>query len=78
MIKLRLCRYPNVGFGKRNNQWYLLNQYGTKYYIMDEYDKELKEMYACVTIENETYTAKTLQRLVEYLNTENNFHITKW
>ena len=42
--KFMLCQYPGNGFGEKNNQFYLLDVFGNKYDIANEYDKVLKEM----------------------------------
>ena len=41
--KLRLCRYPDNGFGEKNNKFYLLDVFGNVFNIKEEYSHNMVE-----------------------------------
>jgi len=79
--KFMLCQYPDNGFGSKNNQYYLLDQWGNKYDITDEYDKELEEMNRVVHLGEgpfNTYCASTTDELIKTLEEKFDTKIERW
>jgi len=79
--KFMLCQYPDNGFGSKNNQYYLLDQWGNKYDITDEYDKELEEMNRVVHLGDgpfNTYCASNTDELIKTLEEKFDTKIERW
>jgi len=79
--KFMLCQYPGNGFGSKNNQFYLMNQFGTKFDIVDEYDKVLKEMNKAVRLGDgpyDVYCAATIDELVKAVEERYDTKIVRW
>ena len=76
-----LCRYPENGFGSKNGTFYLLDVFGNKYEIKDEYDKTLDEMNKVVTINDSvygTYCESSMDKLIERIELETDSKIERW
>lgn len=76
-----LCRYPDNGFGSKNGMFYLLDVFGNKYEIRDEYDKTLDEMNKVVTINDSVYgfyCESSMDRLIERIELETDSKIERW
>ena len=76
--KFMLCKYPAQGFGEKSGKFYLLDVFGNRYDITDEYDKTMRQMNKCVTINDEMFCENTLQELVEILQVRYNTDIENW
>ena len=79
--KFMLCQYPGNGFGSKNNQFYLLDQWGNKFDIVDEYDKELEEMNRVVHLGDgpfNTYCANSTDELIKTLEERFDIKIDRW
>lgn len=76
--KFMLCRYPNNGFGSKSGTFYLLDAFGYKYGIMDEYDKVLGEMNKVVSVNGKTYCGNTIDKLIESIEIETDSKIERW
>lgn len=76
--KFMLCQYPKEGFGGRNGQFYLLDAFGNKYDIEDEYDKILCEMNKAVIINGSYFYENTIDKLIEAIELELDTKIERW
>lgn len=76
--KYMLCRYPDKGFGAKSGTFYLLDAFGYKYGIMDEYDKALGEMDKVVSVNGRSYYGKTVDELVESIEADTDSKIVRW
>lgn len=76
--KFMLCRYPNNGFGSKNGMFYLLDVFGNKYDIVDDYDNTLDEMNKLVIINDYPYCESTIDELIETLEMRFDTKIEKW
>jgi hypothetical protein len=79
--KFMLCQYPDNGFGPKNGQLYLLDVFGNKYDIINEYDKTLDEMNKVVTISDEvhgTFCASSIKELIAQIELYTDTKIEKW
>ena len=79
--KFMLCQYPSQGFGGKCGKFYLLNQFGTRFDIEDEYDKQLDEMNKVVRIDdsmNGTFCASTIDELVKVIEETLDTKIERW
>lgn len=79
--KFMLCQYPGNGFGKKNNQFYLLDVFGNRYDIVDEYDKTLEEMNKVVRLgngANDVYCESTLDELISAIEQCYDTKIVRW
>lgn len=75
--KLMLCQYPNNGFGGKNNQFYLLDQFGHRFDFKNEYDKDLDERFWSMEINGQTFTGNSPLDIVETMKI-NEYKIRKW
>lgn len=76
-----LCRYPNNGFGEKNGMFYLLDVFGHKYDIENEYDKTLDEMNKVVRLGEgvyDVYCENTLDELISAIELRYDTKIEKW
>lgn len=74
----KLCRYPKNGWGSKNNQFYLLDQLGTRYDFVNEYDRVLDEMFWVIELPGlGQFNGKTVDEIVETLKA-NCVKVTKW
>ena len=76
-----LCQYPGNGFGEKNNQFYLLDVFGNKYDIVNEYDKVLKEMNKVVRLGDgayDVYCAATIDELIKAVEERYDTKIERW
>ena len=76
-----LCQYPGNGFGEKNNQYYLLDVFGNKYDITDEYDKTLDEMNKVVRLGDgvyDVYCESTLDELIGAIEQRYDTKIERW
>ena len=76
-----LCQYPGNGFGEKNNQFYLLDVFGNKYDIVNEYDKALKDMNKVVRLGDgayDVYCAATIDELIKAVEERYNTKIERW
>ena len=76
-----LCQYPGNGFGEKNNQFYLLDVFGNKYDIVNEYDKTLGEMNKVVRLGNgvyDVYCESTLDELISTIEQRYDTKIERW
>ena len=73
-----LCQYPAQGFGGKSAQWYLLDVFGNKYDITDEYDKVLKEMSKVVKIDKYEFSGVTTDELITMIESEFDTKIERW
>lgn len=76
--KFMLCQYPEQGFGGKSGQWYLLDVFGNKYDITDEYDNVLKEMNKVVKIDKYEFTGVTTDELIKAIEVEFDTKIERW
>lgn len=76
--KFMLCRYPDNGFGAKSGTFYLLDVFGNRYDIEDEYDKVLDEMNKVVTVGRNTYCENTLDKLIEAIEFDTESKIERW
>lgn len=79
--KYMLCRYPDNGFGSKSGSFYLLDVFGHRYDIEDEYDKTLDEMNKVVTLNDSvggTYCESTIDKLIERIETDTDSKIERW
>lgn len=76
--KFMLCQYPDNGFGEKNGSFYLLDVFGNRYDIVNEYDKVLDEMNKLVVINEHPYCESTISRLIETLEERFDTKIEKW
>ena len=76
--KFMLCRYPINGFGTKNGMFYLLDVFGNKYDICNDYDKELDEMNKLVVINDNWYCERTIDELIKTLEMRFDTKIEKW
>lgn len=76
--KFMLCQYPAQGFGGKSGQWYLLDVFGNKYDITDEYDKVLKEMSKVVKIDKYVFSGVTTDELITMIESEFDTKIERW
>lgn len=79
--KFMLCQYHGNGFGEKNNQFYLLDVFGNKYDIVNEYDKVLKEMNKVVRLGDgpyDVYCESTLDELVSAVEERYDTKIVRW
>lgn len=75
---LKLCTYPQEGFGGKCGQKYLLDQFGNKYHFQTEYDKELDERFWTIEIDNVQEHGDSPQDIVEKLRDLYEFDIKEW
>ena len=76
-----LCQYPGNGFGEKNNQFYLLDVFGNKYDIVNEYDKALKDMNKVVRLGDgayDVYCAATIDELIKAVEERYDTKIERW
>ena len=76
-----LCQYPGNGFGEKNNQFYLLDVFGNKYDIVNEYDKALKDMNKVVRLGDgayDVYCAATIDELIKAVEERYDTKIVRW
>lgn len=78
-----LCRYPENGFGSKNGTFYLLDVWGNRYEIQNEYDKVLKEMNKVVCLTDNihnlgTFCESTLDKLIEAIEVYTDSKIERW
>lgn len=73
-----LCQYPAQGFGGKSGQWYLLDVFGNKYDIGDEYDKVLGEMNKVVRLGNDVYCEGSLEKLISTIEADKDTKIERW
>lgn len=76
--KFMLCRYPKSGFGEKNNAYYLLDVFGNKYDIKNEYDKHLDETDKVVRLPDAIFGRNTLKELISAIEEYYNTKIVKW
>jgi len=79
--KYMLCQYPAQGFGSKSGQWYLLDVFGNKYDITDEYDKVLEEMNKVVRLGDgvyDVYCESTMDALINTIEAEFDTKIERW
>jgi hypothetical protein len=79
--KFMLCKYPAQGFGSKSNQYYLMNQLGTKFDIVDEYDKVLDEMNKVVRLGDgvyDVYCESSIEKLIEAIEERYDTKIERW
>ena len=79
--KFMLCQYPGNGFGEKNNQYYLLDVFGSKYDIVNEYDKVLKEMNKVVRLGDgvyDVYCESSLDELISAIEQRYDTKIERW
>ena len=73
-----LCSYPDEGFGSKSGTFYLLDEFGYKYGIMNEYDKVLGEMNKVVHVSSKTYSGSTIAKLIESIEEDTDSRIVRW
>lgn len=74
----KLCKYPGNGLGSKNNQFYLLDQLGTRYDFKNEYDRVLDEMFWVIELPGlGQFNGKTVDEIVDTLKVYD-VKITKW
>jgi hypothetical protein len=76
-----LCQYPGNGFGEKNNQYYLLDVFGNKYDIMNEYDKTLDETNKVVCLGDgvyDVYCGSSLDELISAIEERYDTKIERW
>lgn len=73
-----LCQYPEQGFGGKSGKFYLLDMFGNKYDITDEYDKVLEEMNKVVKVYKYEYSAITIDELINTIEVEFDTKIKRW
>lgn len=76
--KFMLCQYPSEGFGSKSGSFYLLDAFGYKYGILDEYDTLTKEMKKSVSIKGMTFHGKTIEEVVEAVELCLDTKIERW
>ncbi len=79
--KFMLCRYPDNGFGSKNRMFYLLDVFGNRYDIENEYDKILHEMNMVVRINDSVYGVyceSSLDKLIERIEIDTESKIVRW
>ena len=79
--KFMLCRYPDNGFGSKSGSFYLLDVFGNKYDIENEYDKALGEMNKVVRLNDSVYGVyceSTLDKLIERIEIDTDSKIERW
>lgn len=79
--KFMLCRYPKNGFGKKNGMYYLLDVWGNKFDIENEYDKTVDERLYVVRINDSAYgvySEISIDKLIERIENDTESKIVKW
>ena len=76
--KFMLCQYPAQGFGGKSGNFYLLDMFGNKYDIVDEFDDCLKEMNKMVKIDKYEFTAVNTNALIKTIEVEFDTKIERW
>ena len=79
--KFMLCQYPAQGFGGKSGQYYLMDQFGNKFEIKDEYDKTLAEMNKVVRLGDyvgDTYCESTIDELISTIEVDRDTKIERW
>ena len=79
--KYILCQYPSNGFGSKSNQFYLMNQYGSRFDIVDDYDKTLGEMNKSVCLGdlgNIEFTEPSMSELIATVEEYTDTKIERW
>ena len=78
-----LCQYPTQGFGGKSGMFYLLDVWGNRYDIKDEYDKVLGETNKVVCLTDNihnfgTFCESTMEKLIERIELETDSKIERW
>jgi hypothetical protein len=76
-----LCQYPDNGFGGKSNQFYLLDVFGNKYDINNEYDKTLDETNKVVRLGDgvyDVYCGSSLYELIGIIEERYDTKIVRW
>lgn len=76
-----LCQYPKYGFGSKSGELYLLDVFGNRYDIGNEYDKTLAEMNKVVRLNDSVYGVyceSTLEKLIERIELDTDSKIERW
>lgn len=79
--KFMLCRYPKNGFGSKSGSFYLLDVFGNRYDIMEEYDKTLNETNKVVSISDSVYgmyCENSIEKLIERIENDTDSKIERW
>ena len=74
---LKVCVYPNNGFGEKNGMKYLLDQFGNRFDFSSEYDKALDERYWYLQANCKYYTGETPAEVIEKMR-EDGYIIKEW
>ena len=74
----KLCKYPSNGFGSKNNQFYLINQFGHIFEFISEYDRELDERFWSIEIPGYgQFNGATVREIVDTMILHD-IKITRW
>ena len=74
----KICRYPNNGFGSKNSQFYLMDQLGTHYDFINEYDHILDERFWTIELPAiGQFNGETIDEIIEILKVHD-VKVTKW
>lgn len=74
----KLCRYPDNGFGEKNNQFYLMNQLGQRFDFTNEYDDILDERFWRIELPGlGDFNGNTIEEIVETMKV-NCIKVDKW
>ena len=76
--RFMLCQYPAQGFGGKSGKFYLLDVFGNKYDITDEYDILIEEMYKMVKIGKNIFHAVTIDALIKSIELDCDTKIERW
>lgn len=74
----KLCKYPSNGYGSKNNQFYLINQFGHIFEFTSEYDRELDEKFWSIEIPGYgQFNGATVREIVDTMKLYD-IKITRW
>lgn len=79
--KFMLCQYPAQGFGGKSGQYYLMDQFGNKFEIENEYDKTLAEINKVVRLGDgvyDVYCGSSLDELISVIEQHYDTKIERW
>lgn len=76
--RFMLCQYPEHGFGAKSGEFYLLNAFGSKFHIVNEYDNVLKEMNKKVCFDDRTYCEDSIDKLIDAIESDMDTKIERW
>lgn len=74
---LKVCTYPETGFGSKNGQKYLIDQFGNRYDFKSEYDECLDERFWTIEIGSLQEHGNTPSEIIDRLR-HDGWDIREW